>query len=192
MNERISPAPSPVREAAGRRQSSVRDERHDLARAARFYLQLNPRQLPSRFLYDPLGSALFDAICHLPWYRITRAELQLLERHARTIGQAIGPSGRVVELGSGSGEKLATLLTHAGLPGVHAHLVDLSDAALARSVQTLAMLPGLAARVTTHRATYEDGLQALPDAAAGPTLLAFLGSNIGNFDAPGAAALLGQ
>ncbi len=98
----------------------------------------------------------------------------------------------MVELGSGSGEKLATLLTHAGLPGVHAHLVDLSDAALARSVQTLAMLPGLGARVTTHRATYEDGLQALPDAAAGPTLLAFLGSNIGNFDAPGAAALLRQ
>ena len=56
----------------------------------RFYLQLHPRQLPSRFLYDALGSALFDAICHLPWYRITRAELQLLRQHAGTIGQHSG------------------------------------------------------------------------------------------------------
>jgi uncharacterized SAM-dependent methyltransferase len=37
----------------------------------RYYLALNPRQLPSRYLYDDLGSALFEAICHLPWYRVT-------------------------------------------------------------------------------------------------------------------------
>lgn len=174
------PAARPTDERAGRL---------DLAREARFYLQLTPRQLPSRFLYDALGSALFDAICHLPWYRITRAELGLLRQHARTIGQAIGPRGRVVELGCGSGEKLATLITSAGIPGLHAHLVDLSHAALARSVQTLAMLKGPETRVTTHRATYEDGLLALPESDE-PTLVAFLGSNIGNFDAPGAEALL--
>ena len=38
------------------------------------YLQRTPRQLPSRYFYDALGSALFDAICRLPWYRVTRAE----------------------------------------------------------------------------------------------------------------------
>jgi L-histidine N-alpha-methyltransferase len=186
-----TPAPSsPVHEAADARAATGRDAQLDFAREVRFYLQQTPRQLPSRFLYDALGSALFDAICHLPWYRITRAELLLLERHARAIGQAVGPRGRLVELGCGSGEKLATLLTHAGVPGVHAHLIDLSDAALARSVQTLAMLQDPATRVTTHRATYEDGLLALPAASAHPTLIAFLGSNIGNFDAPGAAELL--
>ena len=163
-------------------------EQLDFARAVRFYLQLTPRQLPSRFLYDALGSALFDAICHLPWYGITRAELRLLRQHAGTIGQALGRGGRVVELGCGNGEKLATLLRHAGVAAVHAHLIDLSEAALVRSVQAL---EGPDIRVTTHQTTYEEGLLALPGANAPPTLVVFLGSNIGNFDRPGAAAFLG-
>src|SRR3954463_14301810 len=112
MTRPTSAASSSDREATERRSPDIRDERRDLAQAVRFYLQLNPRQLPSRFLYDTLGSALFDAICHLPWYRITHAELQLLRRHAATIGRAF-QGGRVVELGCGNGEKLATLLTHA-------------------------------------------------------------------------------
>jgi dimethylhistidine N-methyltransferase len=168
----------------------LRDDGLELARAVRFYLQLNPRQLPSRFLYDALGSALFDAICHLPWYRITRAELGLLERHAGTIGSLL-PGGRVVELGCGNGEKLATLLMHADVSGVQAHLIDLSDAALARSVQALSALDHLDLHVTTDCTTYEDGLLALPSDDAHGTLVAFLGSNIGNFDPPGAAAFLG-
>jgi dimethylhistidine N-methyltransferase len=165
-------------------------ERLDFASDVRFHLQLTPRQLPSRFLYDALGSALFDAICHLPWYGITRAELRLLQQHAGTIGQAWGQDGRVVELGCGNGEKLATLLLHAAVPGVHAHLIDLSAAALARSVQALATIDEPAVRVTTHQATYEEGLLALAGADAPPTLVVFLGSNIGNFDPPGAAAFL--
>jgi L-histidine Nalpha-methyltransferase len=161
------------------------------AQAARFFLQLSPRQLPSRFLYDTLGSALFDAICHLPWYRITRAELRLLRCHAVAIGQPFRAGGRIVELGCGNGEKLATLLTHANACNVHAHLIDLSEAALAHSVQALATIGGSAITVTTHHATYEDGLLTLPTGQATPTLVALLGSNIGNFDRPGAAAFLG-
>jgi len=165
-------------------------ERREFAQDVRFYLQLNPRQLPSRFLYDTLGSALFDAICHLPWYRITRSELQLLRDHGAEIGHVFRQGGRVVELGCGNGEKLAALLMHADVPGVRAHLIDLSEAALGRSVQTLAALQDLDISVTTHQATYEDGLLSLPADDAPPTLLAFLGSNIGNFDPPGAAAFL--
>ena len=189
MKARLTTASSPAR-AADPRPPVAGDERLDFVADVRFYLQQTPRQLPSRFLYDALGSALFDAICHLPWYRITRAELQLLERHARTIGQAMGAAARVVELGSGNGEKLAALLTHAGMRDVHAHLIDLSDAALARAVQTLGILNGPNVRVTTHNATYEDGLLALRHAFAPPTLVAFLGSNVGNFDPPGAAEFL--
>jgi dimethylhistidine N-methyltransferase len=165
--------------------------RHAFADAARFYLQQTPRQLPSRFLYDTLGSALFDAICHLPWYRITRAERQLLERHAATIGRAFRHNGRVVELGCGNGEKLAGLLANARVPGVHAHLVDVSGAALASSLRTLAALEELDLRVTTHQATYEDGLLALRSESSQQTLVAFLGSNLGNFDPPASAAFLG-
>jgi hypothetical protein len=55
------------------------------AEDVRHYLQLSPRQLPSMYLYDALGSALFDAICELPWYRITHAEMRLLECHRTEI-----------------------------------------------------------------------------------------------------------
>src|SRR3954467_9608034 len=189
MKARTAAAASSARAASAPRVDRGQEQR-DFARAVGFYLQQTPRQLPSRFLYDALGSALFDAICHLPWYAITRAELGLLERHGSTIGEALGPGTRVVELGCGNGDKLATLLRQAGVPGVHAHLVDLSGTALARSVQALAALDGQDVRVTTHQATYEDGLLALTGADAPPTLVVFLGSNIGNFDRPGAAAFL--
>jgi L-histidine N-alpha-methyltransferase len=190
MERHVSAPGSTGRNTAGRRPPGARDERSEFAEAARFYLQLEPRQLPSRFLYDALGSALFDAICHLPWYRITRSELRLLQRHAVAIGQTFRQGGRVVELGCGNGEKLATLLTHADIRGVHAHLIDLSDAALGQSVRALRSIEKLDLRVTAHQATYEDGLLALPADGAQPTLLALLGSNIGNFDPPGASAFL--
>ena len=190
MKRDVSFAGPAGRDATGRHFPSVPEDRSEFAEAARFYLQLEPRQLPSRFLYDALGSALFDAICHLPWYRITRSELQLLQRHAVAIGQKFRDGGRVVELGCGNGEKLATLLTHADVRGVHAHLIDLSDAALGQSVRALGSIENLDLRVTAHQATYEDGLLALPTDDPHPTLLALLGSNIGNFDPPGASAFL--
>jgi dimethylhistidine N-methyltransferase len=95
----------------------------------------------------------------------------------------------VVELGSGNGDKLAMLLSHAGIGRIRAHLIDLSDAALTRAVHTLGAVRDADIDVTVHHTTYEDGLHALPP-AAGPTMVAFLGSNIGNFDPPGAAAFL--
>src|SRR6185295_10524074 len=52
-------------------------------------LQLTPKQLQSKYLYDPLGSSLFEAICRLPWYRITRAESHLLIAHADEIVAAL-------------------------------------------------------------------------------------------------------
>jgi len=58
----------------------------DFAVEVRRDLALAPKQLQSKYLYDALGSSLFEAICRLPWYRITRAEQGLLEQHARTIG----------------------------------------------------------------------------------------------------------
>jgi L-histidine Nalpha-methyltransferase len=160
------------------------------ADAVRFYLQLEPRQLPSHFLYDALGSALFDAICHLPWYKVTRAEFRLLERHAADLGRVLGDHARVVELGSGNGEKLATLLRHSAIARVHAHLIDVSPAALMRAQQALTAVSSQHLTVSVHEATYEDGLLALQRDTDDPTLMAFLGSNIGNFDVPDASAFL--
>ena len=58
-----------------------------------------PRQLQSKYLYDALGSCLFEAICRLPWYRITRAETALLDRQADAIVAAAGDPLTIIELG---------------------------------------------------------------------------------------------
>jgi L-histidine Nalpha-methyltransferase len=153
-----------------------------------YYLHLNPRQLPSRYFYDELGSALFEAICRLPWYGIMRAESRLLAAHGRDVLQALESLSSIVELGSGSGEKLRTLLRAAGprRRSLNVHLVDVSPSALELSARTLASLGNL--HVVAHQSTYEAGLAeaARATGAAGRTLVLFLGSNIGNFDPPGA------
>src|SRR2546422_2331675 len=99
MRPFVAPGPSP----AGL-------ERKPFADDVAYYLRLDPRQLPSRYFYDPLGSALFEAICHLPWYSITRAEQRLLAARASAIVQHFPSLSRIVELGPGSGEKLSMLV----------------------------------------------------------------------------------
>ena len=156
------------------------------------FLTREPRELPSRYFYDALGSALFEAICQLPWYRITRAESRLLAAHGSALHRHVAPLSRVVELGPGSGEKLKLLLAAlpAGPATLAVHLVDVSHRALEIAAQTLSMRDDL--RVVAHAAEYEAGLRevAARSAGGGHTLVVFLGSNIGNFDPPAAAALL--
>ena len=90
--------------------SADRTSVEQFAADVRYYLSLTPRQLPSRYLYDDLGSALFESICRLPWYTITRAELRLLTAHGDSVFRRLPSLSRVVELGPGNGEKLRTLL----------------------------------------------------------------------------------
>jgi dimethylhistidine N-methyltransferase len=162
----------------------------DFASDVEYYLTLEPRQLPSRYLYDALGSALFDAICELPWYRITRAELGLLGRHGPEILARSTPVSRIVELGPGNGSKLLTLI-EAGRGGsvrpLQLHLIDVSPKALDESSHALATLDDV--EIVTHQATYESGLIEIGPSGA-RTLVLFLGSNIGNFDRPGADEFL--
>src|SRR5258708_734860 len=167
------------------------DVRRDLA--------LAPKQLQSKYLYDALGSSLFEAICRLPWYRITRAERGLLERHAPEIvarvraGEGAAPAvPLIVELGCGSGEKiviLAEALQSAGGRG-RVHLIDISSQALEQSERTLGRLRHIS--VVGHRETYEVGLRHAAAARDGdhPVLVLLLGSNIGNFDMPAAREFL--
>jgi L-histidine N-alpha-methyltransferase len=157
-----------------------------------YYLTLHPRQLPSRYFYDALGSALFDAICQLPWYRITRAEIGLLRTHGRAILRHTAPLSSVVELGPGNGSKLLTLLETdaARSRRLHLHLIDVSQAALEASSHALAALTDT--EVVMHQASYEAGLADMSKepVLSGRTLTLFLGSNIGNFDRPGADEFL--
>jgi len=156
-----------------------------------YYLTQEPRQLPSRYLYDTLGSALFEAICHLPWYGLTRTETQLLQTHGRSILGGLPRLTTIVELGPGSGDKLSTLVESGcqSAERLDVRLVDISAGALEMAERAVARLGP--ARVTTYEASYEAGLEAaLSDVEAGRALVMFLGSNIGNFDPPSAAAFL--
>ena len=153
-----------------------------------YYLAQSPRQLPSRLLYDTLGSTLFDAICLLPWYGITRAEMRLLVAHGASVDRRASAT-EFVELGCGNGQKLEALVRAMAPARPDIHLIDVSREALDQAARMLR--DAGVARVAVAHATYEDGLMQLPPTPQqGRRLVLFLGSNIGNFDPPGASEFL--
>jgi L-histidine N-alpha-methyltransferase len=167
-------APVEFEEANAARKAFAADVRLGLAE--------RPRRVPSQYLYDALGSSLFEAICHLPWYPITRAEKGLLHRHAPAILASAARPLTIVELGCGTGEKLDLLLDawDAGYDRLSVALVDISAAALQQSARLIAARGP--ARVTCHHMLYEEGLVRTTGDSAGGRLILFLGSNLGNFD----------
>jgi dimethylhistidine N-methyltransferase len=145
------------------------------------------KSLPSRYLYDDLGSALFEAIGHLPEYGLTRADERILRSHARDIVRAMRGPCTVAELGSGSGRKTRWLLESLGTARpVKYYPIDISSAALERCEQELGRLP--AVRVDPIEADYLSGLSHVVSQRRMDErmLLLFLGSTIGNFE-PGEA-----
>jgi dimethylhistidine N-methyltransferase len=164
--------------------------RETFAAEVREYLERTPRQLPSKYFYDELGSALFEAICRLPWYLITRAESTLLAAHAKEILRPLRRPLSIAELGCGSGEKLAILMANGDEPTPLIQLVDISAAALDMA---RFRLQAIGYRdIVAHQSTYEEGLLrvATHRPRDGSLIVLFLGSNIGNFDPPIARELL--
>ncbi len=163
----------------------------ELAEAVRRGLSATPRTLPPALLYDDLGSALFEAITHLPEYELTRADLRLLAAHAGEAAEALGGLAEVLELGPGGGRKAAVLV--AALlrrqPRVRFVAVDVSPGALAECRRTLEPLG--AVEVALVRGAYLEGLRAATAAPApGRRAVLFLGSNLSNFDRAEARAFL--
>lgn len=135
------------------------------------------KSLPPKYFYDAVGSALFEAITHLPEYGLTRADERLLCRHASDLAAALPEPVLVAELGSGTGTKTRHIL--AALRDLTAYYpIDLSATALARCADELNPYT----RVEPLEMSYLDGLAAVPRAASHRLLLLFLGSTIGNFD----------
>ena len=125
------PDDAPVRSAWS--PSTADTSTAEFAEDVRYYLTQSPRQLPSRYLYDALGSALFDAICQLPWYaRHAQRDAPARSRTRSEILSAMRPLARIIELGAGNGRKLETLLASAGPPPtlIDVHLIDVSPQAL--------------------------------------------------------------
>lgn len=148
------------------------------------------KSLPCRLFYDPIGSQLFERICALPEYYLTRTEHRILENHAAEIVAAAGDDVALIEFGSGSSCKTRLLIEALLAWQRHLHYVpiDISREFLRESALALQSdYEGLA--ITAIAAEYDDSLAALPE-HHGPRLFLFLGSNIGNFTREEAAGFL--
>jgi len=145
--------------------------------------QPGQKELPSKYLYDALGSTLFDAICLLPEYGLSRAGMRLLQRHAgEIVGRVPGPA-IVAELGSGTGQKTRHLLEAlARRQRVNYYPIDISGSALFRCQQELGQLEMVS--LVGFESAYLDGLHkvAARRREGERLLVLFLGSTIGNFD----------
>jgi L-histidine Nalpha-methyltransferase len=141
------------------------------------------KELPSKFLYDELGSALFDVICLLPEYGLTRAEERILSRHAGDIVKHLPHSVAVAELGSGTGKKTRLLLEAlCRRQTVSYYPIEISSSALANCARELNDMRCLT--VVGLEREYLDGLleAAARRGEAQHLLVLFLGSTLGNFD----------
>ena len=138
--------------------------------------------LPCRYFYDDRGSELFEKICELPEYYLSRTERSILEGCAPEIAALTGPC-ELVELGSGNARKTRLLLEAYArndrplrfLP------IDVSEGVLKSSAHDL-LQRYEDLHIQGFSGTYEQGLAALPPRKAPGRMLMFLGSTLGNFD----------
>jgi L-histidine Nalpha-methyltransferase len=149
------------------------------------------RGLPSKYLYDELGSALFEAICVLPEYGVTRADARLLQRYANEIVNRLPSPIQVAELGSGSGKKTRWILEAlAKRQRTYYYPIEISASALAACEKEMGQIDLVS--VVGYEKTYLDGLRAVAGRrdSQDHLLVLFLGSTIGNFDREAGNAFL--
>jgi L-histidine N-alpha-methyltransferase len=167
------------------------DFRAEFAEDVRQGLAKSPRRLFPKYFYDELGSQLFEAICLLPEYYLTRAENEIMARYAGEMVRAVDGEKTLLEMGSGSATK-TRLIIEAILqeqPELLYIPVDISATALESGSRALLQAyPRLS--INAFAADYYSGLKALRSVGRRRTLALFLGSNIGNFDAEEARTFL--
>ncbi len=160
-----------------------REPRAGLAEDVRRGLSTKPKRFLPKYFYDQLGSQLFEAICLLPEYYLTRAENEILDRYSDEIVGSIEGETTLIEMGSGSASK-TRLIIEALLRKQDQLLfipVDISASALDSSSRILLQsYPQL--KVEAYAADYFAGLAELEKMPRARTLALFLGSNISNFD----------
>jgi len=152
-------------------------------------LSLQQKHISPKYFYDERGSALFDQICNLPEYYLTRTELAIMEAHLPEMAQLIGPQASVIEFGSGSSIKVRLVLEHLIRPAAYVP-VDISGDYLQKMAGDLAAdYPGL--EVLPIYADFTQPFD-LPNPRVVPlkNLVFFPGSTIGNFTKPEATSLL--
>jgi len=149
------------------------------------------RELPSKYLYDEVGSALFETICVLPEYGLTRADARLLEKYAAKIVGRLPSPIQVAELGSGSGKKTRWILEALSRRQMtYYYPIEISPSALEACAKELGQIDLVG--IVGYEQPYLEGLRAVAQ-GRGPQdylLVLFLGSTIGNFDREAGDAFL--
>lgn len=158
---------------------------------ARAGLTSKPKTFPPRYFYDAKGSRLFEEICGLPEYYLTRAEFEILRAHADEAVDSFQQPPALAELGSGSSVKTrllieALLRQHGALQyvpiDISASILEESSAALRQEYPRLEIQP--------VAGEYGEGFRRLSTENDRPKLILFLGSNIGNMNPDEARAFL--
>jgi L-histidine N-alpha-methyltransferase len=164
---------------------------NDFADDVRAGLTATSKHLSCRFFYDERGSKLFEAICDLPEYYLTRAEREILDTYSEAIAAQVLEDVTVVELGSGSGVKTQVLI-EALLAQQMSLLympVDISPTALEDSAKVLLdRFSDL--EIVAVSAEYQSGLRRVKKTVDGSKLVLWLGSSVGNFTRSDAAQFL--
>jgi dimethylhistidine N-methyltransferase len=161
---------------------------HDLAPAEESFrsavlwgLSRRSKSLPCRFLYDERGSELFEQICELPEYYLTRTEVAILEDNAAEIAEIAGRHAQLIEFGSGSSRKVRILLDALEEPAAYV-AIDISREPLRQAAEALAAeFPHLAVVAVCADYTRPFDLPPLPAGGDGRRVGFFPGSTIGNF-----------
>lgn len=151
------------------------------------------KELPSKYLYDEVGSALFEVISHLPQYGLTRADERLLRRHATDIVERLPGAVAVAELGSGSGKKTRWILEAlCRRQRTFYYPVEISRSALAMCERELRDIDSVS--ILGFEREYLDGLLEIAARRRSHQhlLVLFLGSTIGNFARPAGIEFLAE
>ena len=149
------------------------------------------KELPSKYLYDEVGTALFETICVLPEYGLTRADARLLEKYAKEIVDRLPSPIHVAELGSGSGKKTRWILEALSRrQKTYYYPIEISPSALAACEKELGQIDLVS--MVGYEQPYLEGLQAVAQRRKDEDrlLVLFLGSTIGNFDRDAGDAFL--
>ena len=142
-------------------------------------LALRHKRIAPKYFYDQRGSQLFDAICELPEYYLTRTEMGILESCQQEVAQLAGPDGTLIEFGSGASKKIRLLLET--LRPRHYLGIDISREFLLESVQRLAHdYPWI--EVHAACADFAQDFELPDNTGTGRKLAFFPGSTIGNFE----------
>ncbi len=148
-------------------------------------LQKSPKELPSKYFYDDVGSHLFEQICELEEYYLTRTELSILQTRLGEMAELLGPRCLLIEYGSGNSQKTRMVLDALHAPAGYVP-IDISKDALRRSVAALAQVyPSLDVMPVCADYTSDFAIPT-PTRLVARRVAYFPGSTIGNFD-PGPA-----